>query len=97
MRFEAGDIVRVVDVWDPEIVKKPSNRDKYLGTTITISKVYPDREYYLFEEDEYDNHDGNPGARYIIRESEIVGFAEECNIDQDEFSKILNGDNCEVI
>lgn len=98
MRFDVGDVVKVVDAWDPNLVDKYSDRDRYLGAAITIRKVYPDRGCYAFMEDEHEPHDNNPaGARYIIRESEIVGFAEEFNIDIDEFSKILNGDNCEVI
>ena len=98
MRFDVGDVVRVVDAWDPNMVNRYSDRDKYLGTNITIRKVYHDMKCYSFMEDEHEPHDDNPeGTRYIIRESEIVGFAEELNIDIDEFSKILNGDNCEVI
>lgn len=54
MRFDVGDVVKVVDAWDPNVVKEYSDRDKYLGAAITIRKVYPDIRCYAFMEDEHE-------------------------------------------
>lgn len=88
MKYNVGDLVRIVDHWDPHglcLQNRSGEMDKYLGTVVTIKSILGGlHPAYEIEEDKVDRC----GRGWVWNDYCIAGYADD-DIDQTEFVALL--------